>query len=324
MTQEPGRLAGIGLTEAEERAYLMILGQPRVLRPLLASFLNAGEGELAAWLDRLTSLRLVQILPGDPPRYVANRPDAAVGALMHRKLAALEEVRMLTDELSRQFEATAADPLLAEVVSPEPEHPVSGIHAVYMRLLDEATFEVAGIDGAKEPDVVEREEIPAEAPALRRGVAIRGLYSLGQMLMPGRLANLRALAGQGEQGRVSVRLPHMLFVFDRRTALLPPTAGDALPDFSGVVVHDPTLVAVILWLFEYYWGSAAPVPGPAGESDSRDLVARLAAGMKDEEIAADLDLSVKTVRRRITALLAELGVTTRFEAGVAAARHGWI
>lgn len=48
------------------------------------------------------------------------------------------------------------------------------------------------------------------------------------------------------------------------------------------------------------------------------------AGIDGAQDAADLDLSIKTVRRRITALLTELNVSTRFQAGVEAARRGWV
>ena len=327
MTQDAeasGRLAGIGLGRDEERAYLAILSSPRRTRSQLAAFLQLDEARLGAQLDKLTELRLIRALPGAVPQYIANRPDAAFSALTYRKLAELAEVRVLTDKLAQQFEAAGKQSLLVETVFLDPQHPVSGIHAVFARMMSEAAKEVAGIDGAQDAAAAARVEVPAEAPVLDRGVRVRALYSLEQMLMPGRLANLRVLAAAGEDGRVSVRLPHLMFVFDRQVALLPPTSGDPMPNSSGVVVRDPTLVALMMWLFEHYWDTATPVPGPVTASPSGDLAARLATGMKDEEIAADLDLSIKTVRRRVTALLSELNVGTRFQAGVEAARRGWV
>jgi DNA-binding NarL/FixJ family response regulator len=46
--------------------------------------------------------------------------------------------------------------------------------------------------------------------------------------------------------------------------------------------------------------------------------------MGDEAIARALGTSVRTVRRHITALLEMLGVNSRFAAGAAAAKRGWI
>ena len=47
-------------------------------------------------------------------------------------------------------------------------------------------------------------------------------------------------------------------------------------------------------------------------------------GAKDEQIARTLGLSLRTVRRRVADLMIELGVDTRFQAGVEAARRGWL
>lgn len=56
----------------------------------------------------------------------------------------------------------------------------------------------------------------------------------------------------------------------------------------------------------------------------RRLLEMLAAGSKDEQMARALDMSLRTVRRRVAALLVELGVTSRFQAGVEAVRRGWL
>jgi DNA-binding NarL/FixJ family response regulator len=48
------------------------------------------------------------------------------------------------------------------------------------------------------------------------------------------------------------------------------------------------------------------------------LLGLLVAGLKDETIARQLGVSLRTVQRRIAALMHELGARTRFQAGVAA------
>ena len=64
---------------------------------------------------------------------------------------------------------------------------------------------------------------------------------------------------------------------------------------------------------------ARPAPTCAGSCSSQ-----LAAGAKDEQIARTLGISLRTVRRRVADLLIELGVDTRFQAGVEAVRRGWL
>ena len=63
--------------------------------------------------------------------------------------------------------------------------------------------------------------------------------------------------------------------------------------------------------------------GPRVES-AACLLRQLAAGAEDEQIARTLGLSLRTVRRRISQLMIELGADTRFQAGAEAARRGWL
>jgi DNA-binding NarL/FixJ family response regulator len=50
----------------------------------------------------------------------------------------------------------------------------------------------------------------------------------------------------------------------------------------------------------------------------------MAEGLADAAIARRAGISVTTVRRHITVILARLGVAGRFAAGAAAQRRGWI
>jgi DNA-binding NarL/FixJ family response regulator len=50
----------------------------------------------------------------------------------------------------------------------------------------------------------------------------------------------------------------------------------------------------------------------------------MAEGLNDDAIARRAELSTTTVRRHIAAILTRLNVTSRFAAGAAAQRRGWI
>jgi DNA-binding NarL/FixJ family response regulator len=50
----------------------------------------------------------------------------------------------------------------------------------------------------------------------------------------------------------------------------------------------------------------------------------MAAGATDEVIARRLAISRRSVVRRTGLLMERLGATTRFQAGVQAARRGWL
>ena len=55
-----------------------------------------------------------------------------------------------------------------------------------------------------------------------------------------------------------------------------------------------------------------------------DLLSLLSAGRSDSTIARLSGISLRTVERRVRSLMDRLGAKTRFQAGVQAARRGWI
>lgn len=176
----------------------------------------------------------------------------------------------------------------------------------------------------------------ADEQALARGVSFRRIVAQEGLDLPGRAAGMRELIGAGMSVRVRATLPSKLVLVDGTTALLPPTSTtDATA--TAVVLRGGILAHVLLPLFEALWADSVPltvgggsvVPGPHGEEDApsadeRELLAMLAAGLKDESIARQLDVHVATARRRIAALMARLEVSSRFQAGVQAARRGWL
>jgi len=90
-------------------------------------------------------------------------------------------------------------------------------------------------------------------------------------------------------------------------------------------VRAPGLVTLVSELFEQLWLRAAPLDHPDGDGavdDRRRILELLMSGTKDETIARQLGLSLRTVRRRVADLMDELGARTRFQAGVEAHRRG--
>lgn len=137
---------------------------------------------------------------------------------------------------------------------------------------------------------------------------------------------LRARARQGEQVRVIDDLPTRMVVIRGTHAILPEPLGFA--DEPRILVRQTAIVGALTILFEAYWEKAIALPELDSERPRVDirgsLLRQLAAGAKDEQIARTLGLSLRTVRRRVAELLIELGVDTRFQAGVEAVRRGWL
>ena len=130
----------------------------------------------------------------------------------------------------------------------------------------------------------------------------------------------------GEEIRVVADLPTRMFIIGNTHVCLPEPLG--FVDEPRTLIRQRGVVqAMTLW-FELLWDHATPVD----ELERHRLPARPAAlpapaaraGAQDEQIARRLDVSLRTVRRRVADLLTELGADTRFQAGVEANRRGWI
>ncbi len=97
---------------------------------------------------------------------------------------------------------------------------------------------------------------------------------------------------------------------------------------SALVVRTSALLDALTSMFFLLWEQALPVvpvvaDGELAETDRR-LLTMLASGMPDEAIARQLEVSSRTVGRRVAGLMQSLGVRSRFQAGVYAVRNSLI
>jgi DNA-binding NarL/FixJ family response regulator len=113
--------------------------------------------------------------------------------------------------------------------------------------------------------------------------------------------------------------------------MLPLTSGDQQAADSAVVVHQSTLLDALIWLFEMMWRTASPLHwGDDGKpaADERlsgvdtEILSLLSAGLKDETVARQLGLSLRTLQRRLSELFDSFGARTRFQAGYTVSRDG--
>ncbi|MET8403927.1 sigma factor-like helix-turn-helix DNA-binding protein [Streptomyces sp900116325] len=192
----------------------------------------------------------------------------------------------------------------------------------FVRLQQEARKEVITLD---RPPYALTTSNPLEAAALARGVVYRSVYAPEALEWPGVLGDIRELVHHGEQARVLPGLKVKLAIADRRLALMPLSLD--LTDVRAAVIRPSALLDALIAYWEMCWRQATPLdaPGedPIGEED-RQLLILLVSGLKGEAIARQLGWSVRTMRRRMSRLLESLGAANRFQAGVIAARSGWL
>jgi DNA-binding CsgD family transcriptional regulator len=162
------------------------------------------------------------------------------------------------------------------------------------------------------------------AEALATGRRSRAIYPVRALAEAP--DTLRTRARLGEQVRVISELPTRMFILGDAHAVLPEPLG--FTDEPRVHVRQRSIVAALTLWFESLWSRASPVPelegGDARPDLRKFLLEQLVAGATDEVIARKLGIGLRTVRRRIAALMTDLGVDTRFQLGVEAVRRGWI
>jgi DNA-binding CsgD family transcriptional regulator len=166
--------------------------------------------------------------------------------------------------------------------------------------------------------------------SLGRGVRTRALYQhLALRDRTGR-AYLRELADHGARIRVAPSVPGRSLVIDREAALLPIPGTEPGTPAGLAVVREPNVVAWVAMTFEQLWAEATPLEELLGTQQwdatvdqTRTAILRLMAdGEKDEAISRRLSVSVRTCRRHIADYMAQVGASSRFQAGVIAARSG--
>jgi hypothetical protein len=165
--------------------------------------------------------------------------------------------------------------------------------------------------------------------ALQRGRRSRAIYPARALEEAPQVIFQRASAG--EEVRIIAEVPSRLAIVGEAGALLPAEWGSS--DDRRLVVREPGLLTALTVLFDELWDRAIVVPGVGVAPDpvaisatmARTMLLRqLSQGAKDEQIARSLGISLRTVRRRMADLFEELGVESRFQAGVEAVRRGWI
>lgn len=170
----------------------------------------------------------------------------------------------------------------------------------------------------------ESEMAVAVGTAVREGRRVRAIYPARAMSEVPQVLRMRQEIG--EEIRVVPSVLTRLVIVGPRRAIVPEPLGTGSE--HRVVVRQGSLVGMLQAYFDELWETASRIDAEGGRLADRDprrlLLAELADGVKDEQIARNLDLSLRTVRRRVAALMIELGVDTRFQAGVEAVRRGWL
>ncbi|MDQ1547510.1 MAG: hypothetical protein QOH69_2414 [Actinomycetota bacterium] len=106
---------------------------------------------------------------------------------------------------------------------------------------------------------------------------------------------------------------------DRGVLCALPLSWAEHPPSSIAIVTHPSITEIVSLYVESVWDRA--VDYPLGDDGWEPVLHLLARGLSDAAIAQSLDVSPRTVHRRISEAMEQLGARSRFELGAAWARH---
>ena len=320
-----------GVQALTESVYRAMLEHPTADTAAIASEVDVSVDEVRAELDLLADLMLVEVGVGASP-FQAIPPEQAIAVLVAREEARLaERQRQVTearDDMSALVESfvtsrtqQGSDGLVEQIDDP--------------RVVTSRLFQLTRAARERVSFMLPGEALPPEAigPSARldgellaRGIPLRVVVSDASLERTHWRDHLCCQVQRGVQARSHPAPPQRLVIVDGDVAILP-RDGSA----GAVVVHGPDLVGPTAALFDTMWHDAIPIVMDAQVTESefsdarvRQVVALLAQGQKDEAIARRLQVSVRTVRRLVSAALTALHAESRFEAGVLAVKRGWV
>ncbi|MBA3780453.1 MAG: helix-turn-helix domain-containing protein [Nocardioides sp.] len=318
--------AALGIPPAVDRLYRQVYAARGTPVDDVARSLMRTREELLAELAAMISSGVVRI--ENDVLYVAS-PAESLGLMVAKESRTAQATASRLEALSR------AVPFLGEGASQVQEAADSlaidgevftggNVPQTLVRWIEETSGEMLFLRPDQWRMSSESMMFQATMSAVRAGRVVRAIYPARALEEAPDVLVSRARAG--EQIRVVPEVHTRLAIVGTARAMLPDPPGVA--NDRRLVIRQQGLVEMLVAYFDALWDSAAAVPhldtGDARPDLRRLLLTQLAAGLKDEQIARTLGMSLRTIRRRIHALMSDLGVDTRFAAGVEAVRRGWI
>lgn len=318
----------LGLRTDDERVYLAMLTTPDCGVAELCQELDLPEAAVRESLDRLADFTLLR------PSLTANgsfrpvAPQVGLEALLERQEHKLALRRQELAVSRAVLALSLADCRERPDAQPATVEHLVGADAIHSRIevLSHGThtecLTVMPVDAQPQSCLDARR--PTDRGILDRGGRIRTLFHDTLHDDPVASAYAAWLTEAGGIVRTAAALPPRLVVMDRRVAVVPLDPAD--PGCGALCTTEAGVIAALVAVFEHSWAAAVP-PNPGRSrltAVEKDVLRLLGTGLTDEAVGRHLSISLRTVRRHMSALMERLNAGSRFEAGIKAARNGWL
>lgn len=326
---QEGMLEPLGISIDEEKIYLFLLARPRASQREIVEGTGLAAARVRASLAVLESKAIVTRSVGRSPRFIPSPPSVTLQGLVYRRLGEIEQAKAEAEAVMDKLYATEArSPAdLVEVITGE-----DAVRQRTLQMLLGAEREV--LELSRPPYPMSTEEV--ELANLAKGIRYRYVYSLSALDIPGKLEEVLADIEAGEEAKVLPDVPLKLSIVDRKIARMFLSTDEPDIETGALTVRAAPIIDALVVLFESLWQRAIPIssvlsaeiPTPEKEGApteaDRKLLTLLAAGLKDEAIARHMQITTRSLRRRMGRLMVDLNARSRFQAGVQAASRGWI
>lgn len=310
-------------------AYGLLLRDPELDLDEFATRMGCSAETIRSIFDRLTDLSLLNRRYNENGEIVAVSPIVAMQKMLEQERDILaDRIQFLTQSCDAftaildNYSACTEQVQLGELLTDLPS-----VRRRLEELASRTRSEVVSFSPpASNPAATRAASRPLVMDTLRRGVRMRTIYPDCLLLEEAGLKYAQELSETGAGVRTVPRLPMRFIIVDREVAVVPREPDDA---DGAIVVHHHALVLALLELFECYWQKGRPLPGYEDPDTScspaeSSMLRLLASGAKDDAVARQLGMSVRTVRRTVADLSERAGTASRFALGVHTAQHGWI
>lgn len=314
--------------------------------PLYLAILETGDpsrdslraqGFTSDQLDRLLPVleRRRMIQPVDGNTWSVVPPDVAMPAFAAQLEARARMVRGTAQALSRVYLRTrAADRTDASSGAVLLESLVDVAQALHQVTTTAQEWVLSSrVDSPLSRYLLDAPRPVSTTPFLNSGgEALNVRLNIDPALLPepNVLEIMQAREEAGDNVRLTSGLPFTGAVNDQGLAMI--DLGDDGGSPVGILLNRSAGSARVQAALEFAWRLGAPWhPSNTPSSDSdlleprdRNIIRLMAGGVSDAAIARQLGISSRTVERRVRILLDRMNATTRFQAGVQAARQGLI
>jgi DNA-binding CsgD family transcriptional regulator/sugar-specific transcriptional regulator TrmB len=331
-------LAELGFTAEQEVLYRSLLRNPECTPDELAEqhgLEPAAARTICAELVALGVLRYERVAGSG---FIVAQPAVAIGQLIERR----------EDELLRQYRRASQSRYLIDELNllyrqPREAAPedsgverVEDVHAIRDRLEELSFFTRTSVYSIQPGGPQSQESLEASRPldqrGIRRGLEMRVIHEIAVLDDELNRAYLRELVIGGAKVRVTRQQMDRMVLMDCKVAVVPVDPVDSAR--GALIVRHPGLVSGFVDLFNRAWQDALDLPWltdtdeqartPEISPEDKRILELLASGCTDETSAREVGVSVRHLRRTISRLMQQLGANSRFEAGVEAARRGWL